>query len=229
MGSNSIGELGDGTLTEKHTPVLIATGASQISAGAMHYGILKRDGTLWMVGYNEQGQLGDSTHNNSNVPKMVLSDIKSIATGGAHTLAIGVDGYIRTFGWGTFGQTFGVTTGYDATPRKTSLVAEQVYASNYTSYYKDANGNIFGAGLNTGNNAGMVPTSGDANVLSPVKIGSNFRDFAVGLYDAIGVASDGRLVRFGSNDEQMTDLFWYGRHFSTVVAPNYTPISIEAP
>ncbi|MEN9306148.1 MAG: hypothetical protein RL173_80 [Fibrobacterota bacterium] len=229
MGSNSIGELGDGTTTERHSPVLIATGASQISAGALHYGILKTDGSLWMVGFNGYGELGDSTLNNSNVPKKVLTGIKSIAAGGIHTLALGLDGFIRTFGDGTSGQTFGVTTGPDATPRKTSLVAEQVYASNYASYYKDASGNIFGAGENTGSSTGMIPTSGDGKVLSPVKIGSNFNSFAVGIYFAIGVTTEGRLVRFGSNDEQVANLFWYGSQFSTVVSPDYTPIAIAAP
>ncbi len=229
MGTNTIGELGDGTTEERHSPVLIATDAIQISAGALHYGILKVDGSLWTVGFNGHGQLGDPSMANAMLPKHVLSNIKSIAAGGTHTLALGVDGYVRTFGDGTNGQTFGVTVGPDGTPRTTSFRADQVYAGNYSSYYKDASGQYWGSGANSGANTGMVPTSGDENVFAPMRIGSGFKEFAVGLYHAIAVASDGRLVRIGSNDEQLINIHWYGDPGSEVVSPDYSPIPITAP
>ena len=49
-GENSNGQLGDGTTTNRITPVQVASGVSTVSAGYLHSLSVKTDGTLWAMG-----------------------------------------------------------------------------------------------------------------------------------------------------------------------------------
>ena len=63
-GRNNGGELGDGTNTDRISPVQV-TGLSQataIAAGLMHSLALKSDGTVHAWGNNYYSQLGDGTN-----------------------------------------------------------------------------------------------------------------------------------------------------------------------
>jgi len=63
-GKNTDGELGDGTVTNKSSPVQTISGGTNWSsvATAWHYSAaIKTDGTLWAWGANGFGQLGDGT------------------------------------------------------------------------------------------------------------------------------------------------------------------------
>ena len=67
-GGNGSGQLGDGTTTDRSTPVQIMTGVAAVSAGSEHTMILKTDGTLWGTGSNWLGQLGDGTTTDRSFP-----------------------------------------------------------------------------------------------------------------------------------------------------------------
>lgn len=72
-GYNSNGQLGDGTITNRTTPVQVSglTGATAIAAGVSHSAALKNDGTVWAWGKNTDGQLGDGTTTQRNTPVQV--------------------------------------------------------------------------------------------------------------------------------------------------------------
>src|SRR5213078_1861469 len=61
-GSNTYGQLGDGTTTQRNTAVPLS-GVSNVSAIAAgnHTLILKSDGSIWGTGLNTNGQLGNGT------------------------------------------------------------------------------------------------------------------------------------------------------------------------
>src|SRR5258706_4636480 len=63
-GDNSSGQLGDGTVTDRNSPVKIDFGYSAIAAGYYHSLALKTNGTLWAWGDNSFGELGDGTYEN---------------------------------------------------------------------------------------------------------------------------------------------------------------------
>jgi alpha-tubulin suppressor-like RCC1 family protein len=61
-GLNYVGELGDGTLTERHTPVPVSglsSGVVAVTAGAFHACALMDTGAMKCWGYNIFGQLGN--------------------------------------------------------------------------------------------------------------------------------------------------------------------------
>jgi len=74
-GMNDYGQLGDGTTTDRSTPVLVSgiSTAIAISAGFRHTCALLSDSTVQCWGYNNQGQLGDRTKASSFTPVNVLN------------------------------------------------------------------------------------------------------------------------------------------------------------
>ena len=73
MGYNGNGQLGDGSTTQRTSPVKVVDGnVSKISAGNFHSLFLKTDGSLWGMGRNFEGQLGDGTTTNRTSPVKVV-------------------------------------------------------------------------------------------------------------------------------------------------------------
>ena len=59
MGRNAYGQLGDGTTTDRHSPVqVLSSGVADVSAGDSHTLIRMTDGSLRAVGYDVDGALG---------------------------------------------------------------------------------------------------------------------------------------------------------------------------
>src|SRR5439155_1486868 len=61
-GANGLGQLGDGTTTDRRTPVRInsLTNVVSIACGEFHSLAVKADGTVWAWGDDSSAQLGDN-------------------------------------------------------------------------------------------------------------------------------------------------------------------------
>jgi hypothetical protein len=107
-GSNSTGQLGDGTTINRDTPiqVLNLANVSSIAAGDNHTVALRDDGTVWAWGFNGNGQLGNGTTINRNTPVRVqnLANVVSITAGDNHTVALKYDGTVWAWGSNSTGQ-----------------------------------------------------------------------------------------------------------------------------
>ena len=73
-GYNYYGQLGDGTNTDRDTPVqIMSSGVSSVALGNSHTCAIKTDGFLWCWGYNNYGQLGDGTSVQKSTPHPVIT------------------------------------------------------------------------------------------------------------------------------------------------------------
>ena len=72
-GSNSYGQLGDGSNTDRLVPTQIGTATDwkKVAAGATHTLALKNDGNIWASGSNSQGELGIGSNINTNTFTLV--------------------------------------------------------------------------------------------------------------------------------------------------------------
>jgi YD repeat-containing protein len=119
-GYNRNGEVGDGSTTNRVSPVAV-TGVGEvtaIAAGTNHSLALRSDGTAWAWGRNANGQLGDTTNTTSTSPVQVagLGQLSTIAAGDNHSLASASDGTIWTWGRNFRGQLGDGTTTNRSTP-----------------------------------------------------------------------------------------------------------------
>lgn len=109
-GSNTIGQLGDGTNRERNGPVAVAglgSGVQAIVAGSYHTCALLGSGGVKCWGTNYEGQVGDGSFPSRFTPVDVVgltAGVQQIAAGGNHTCALTADGEVRCWGWNYAGQ-----------------------------------------------------------------------------------------------------------------------------
>nr|WP_232354145.1 InlB B-repeat-containing protein [Bifidobacterium asteroides] len=128
-GSNSYGRLGDGTATQRTTPVLVKKPDRktypdlpedftyvQVSAGDYHSLALGSDGYVYAWGSNSNGRLGNNSSSSSSYFPVRVRDPASptdtskglkatqVSAGQNHSLAVGSDGYAYAWGYGSYGQ-----------------------------------------------------------------------------------------------------------------------------
>ncbi|MEN9560244.1 MAG: hypothetical protein RLZZ502_1455, partial [Pseudomonadota bacterium] len=105
-GSNNTGTLGDGSTSNKLSPVPIMSlsNVAQLAAGDSFSLALKSDGTVASWGNNYLGQLGLGNTSYKTSPENIsgLSNIAEIAAGFAHGLARSRDGQV--WAWGANGS-----------------------------------------------------------------------------------------------------------------------------
>ncbi len=106
-GINGIGQLGDGTTTQRLMPVMVSgiSGATAVTAGSSHTCALMA-GKVRCWGLNSSGQLGDGSTTNRTTPITAsgISTATAIAAGAEHTCAVLQDGSVRCWGSNDQGQ-----------------------------------------------------------------------------------------------------------------------------
>lgn len=153
-GINNYGQLGDGSIQTRFTPVRVAvppTAAAgskwtQVAAGGLFAVAQRSDGSLWTWGHNERGQLGNgslstpATNADALTPTAVAPATGTAAgttwttfsAGESHVLALRSDGSLWTWGSNSYGE---AGTGSKTQPNLTpQLVATPTTAAPGTTW-----------------------------------------------------------------------------------------------
>jgi alpha-tubulin suppressor-like RCC1 family protein len=105
-GRNHYGQLGDGTGTNRSSPVQIAGTTWKMAVSfKYHCAGIKTDGTLWTWGDNTYGQLGDGTTTGRNSPVQIAgTNWKTVGLKDGAMSAIKTDGTLWSWGGGFLGD-----------------------------------------------------------------------------------------------------------------------------
>ncbi len=119
-GQNGVGELGDGTTSNRISPVLLTnlTNIVAVSGGDWHSSALATDGTAWKWGRNDVGQLGNGAADRAGnfiphpIPAKIQLDnygapftnITRVAARDWHNIAVKSDGSVWQWGANDQGQ-----------------------------------------------------------------------------------------------------------------------------
>ncbi len=215
-GSNSNAQLGDGTSTQRTSPVEVKatsstyfSGVVAISTGRTTTYAIKSDGTLWAWGNNPNGQIGDGTTTQRYYPVQTssLTNVINVSAGGSHVLALESDGSVWAWGQNSSGQLGDGTTTQRTTPVAVSGLGAGSGVAEVTAGYQHSlawksDGTVWGWGQNSTGNLGDGTTT---SRLTPIQIASfNTVIDVVASYNSLAIKSNGTAWSWGNNvDGQM--------------------------
>lgn len=223
VGSNSNGQLGDGTQVDRNVPVKIeSSGVIAIAAGENHSLYIKSDGSnkeLWGMGSNANGQLGNNSVSDKNSSILIESvpissgDLFQVSADGNHTLYLKSDlSTVQLMGMGAsaYGQLgifdHNVTTlriiNNDVGTDENKSSIKLTTGDNHSMYLED-NGSLWVLGKN---NQGQLGDGTDINKSTAVMIEpSGVTDISAGGNHSLYI-KNGKLWAMGSNaDGQLGD------------------------
>lgn len=130
-GSNSKGQLGNGSTTNSSTPVAVKglSKAIAVAAGGNHTCALLSSGTLQCWGDNTNGQLGNGTTEDSSAPVAVKGlggSVKSLALGTDHSCALLTDGSMQCWGLNYYSELGSASSG--AVPATVTAITDKATA-----------------------------------------------------------------------------------------------------
>ncbi|MBK9463012.1 MAG: T9SS type A sorting domain-containing protein [Sphingobacteriales bacterium] len=202
-GRNNNGQLGDGTLTQRNTPVKIGNANNwlSVSAGSTHSLALKVDGTLWAWGRNVEGQLGDGTYTNRNVPTQIgTATWLSVSAGALHSLAIRSNGSLWAWGRNGDGQLGDGTTTTKNAPTQSGTESNwvSISAGSYHNLGIRTDKTLWAWGRN---NFGQLGNGTNLNRYLPTRISTTaWQSVSAGGGHSLAIKPDGTLWTWGQND-----------------------------
>ncbi|QDY75619.1 RCC1 domain-containing protein [Streptomyces qinzhouensis] len=205
-GANTFGQLGDGTTTDRATPVAVTGLAGAVlttAAGGGHSLARLSDGSVQCWGNNSNGQLGDGTTTSSATPVTVggLSGVNAVAGGANHSLALLGDGTVRAWGANASGQLGDGSTSDSSAPVTTGGFPDTVIKVACGGGHSLAllnNGDVMAWGDNTSGQLGDG-TLNDSSTPVAVQGVANAVDIAGGSGHSLAVLADGDVLAWGAN------------------------------
>jgi alpha-tubulin suppressor-like RCC1 family protein len=207
-GSNSVGQLGDGTTENRSAPVMVPAadgtlrlfGMVAVAAGDAHSLALRQDGRVFAWGSNEFGQLGDGPQPHRR-PVLVrgLEGATAVAAGARHSLALR-NGTVLAWGDNADGQLGDGTIVNRDRPVAVSGLGEviAVAAGDAHSLALRQDGRVFTWGSNEFGQLGDGTTDSRPQPEAVPQL-SGVVAIAAGGSHSLAVRSDGAVWAWGDN------------------------------
>ncbi len=226
-GSNSYGQLGNNTTTDKSSPVSVVGGITdwvQVSAGNRNNVALKSNGTAWAWGDNQFGRLGDGTTIARSSPVSVVGGFTNwaqVSAGVGHTVGLRSNGTAWAWGTNTVGQLGDGTASNRSSP--VSVVG------GFADWVQMSAGGEHTVGLRSNGTAWAWGQNGNAqlgdNTLtsksSPVSVVGGFTDWvhlSANRLHTAGVRASGTIWAWGNNN--------FGQLGNNAIAQRSSPVSV---
>jgi len=237
-GGNAFGQLGDGSVTTRLTPVSVLTGVVSIAASERHTLAAKADGTVWSWGTAANGRLGNGgSSGNVQTPTQVssLTNIVQVAAGREHSLVLKSDGTVWSFGSNADGQLGDGTTTQRQSPVAvtglTGIVA--IAAGRDASYALQTDsagaGTVWAWGAN---NVGQLGDGSNFPRTTPTKViglsNATSVSSSFGSDTAFAVTADGHVHGWGSNNKGQLGQGEAGDQVTAVVLPVVAGVRLAA-
>lgn len=203
-GWNTLGQVGDGSTTDRPDPVPIATGTSwlRVAAAEQRTCAIALDGGLWCWGSNASGWLGvgDTLDHHVPTPVMPARAFVAVALGQHHGCAVAADSTLWCWGSNSSSQAAGpLGVAYD-TPRQvgSGLQWTGVAAAGDSSCAWKADGSAYCWGKN---DQGQLGTGTQANSGVPLLVVGNgaWERIAMGVGATCGLRVDGSVWCWGDH------------------------------
>jgi alpha-tubulin suppressor-like RCC1 family protein len=231
-GNNAYGQLGDGTVTQRLTPVLVSMPAgvtfTSISAGDWYTVAVTSTGAAYGWGDNTWGKLGDGTTSNHNAPMAVSMpagvSFTSIAAGSYHSVALASTGEAYAWGNNVYGQLGDGTNNHSTTPIAVSMPTGVTFtsvssSSEHAVLAVASTGTAYAWGYN---NWGKLGDGTSSHRNMPVAVdmpaGVTFVSANFGRLHAIAVASTGDAYAWGYNG--------LGQLGTGNITSSFTPVAV---
>lgn len=224
-GMNSHGQLGDGSKTDRTTPVAVDTSGVlngktlvEISTGRVNTVALDSEGNAYTWGDNEFGQLGDGTFESSLVPVEVDTSgvlagkhLEYITVGYGDVFVLDSDGIAYSWGRNNHGQLGDGTKEHQPYPvafdEETNVLAntplQKISNTGSFTLALDMDGKLWTWGHN---NRGQMGDGTNTNSPFPVPVDTSgvladkyIVDIFTGHYHAVALDSDGEAYAWGMN------------------------------
>ncbi|MQY14334.1 hypothetical protein SRB5_44980 [Streptomyces sp. RB5] len=211
-GNNDRGQLGDGSVINRLTPVEVdlppGTTVTQLAAGLSHTLALTSVGEVLAWGGNDRGQLGDGTVTEHHVPTPVdLASgitVTEIAAGDIHSLAVTSEGEALAWGYNAGGQLGDGSATDRRVPTPVHLpsgtVVTGIAGGSSHSLAVTSTGDVLTWGYNL---YGQLGDDSTANQFLPVQAllppGVTATAVGAGMFHSLARTSDGRLLAWGEN------------------------------
>jgi RHS repeat-associated protein len=225
-GSNGSGRLGDGTSTQRTTPVNVTgltSGVIAITAGDAHTCALTDVGGVKCWGNNGNGRLGDGFTTNRTTPVDVVglsSGVIAIAAGGSHTCALLNTGGVKCWGNNANGRLGDGTTTEQKTPIDVVGLTSGVIAIAAGSSHTCALTSSGGVKCWGNNNQGQLGNNSTTQQLTPVDVSgltSGMSAIAAGGTHSCALTDAGGVKCWGYNN--------YGQLGDGTLTRRLTPVN----
>jgi alpha-tubulin suppressor-like RCC1 family protein len=234
-GYNFFGQLGDGSTTDRNTPVFASMPAgvkvASISAGQYHSLALATTHTaVYSWGRNQFGQLGNATFTDSHSPVLVILGGVTVTALGAtfgDSIAVISNGRVLVWGDNSFGElgdnlTLPKTTTpvFARTPAGTTVTS--VVGGAFHILARTRSGRVFAWGLNNNGQLGDgTVTERDVPTLIPMPGGAAVSSVSAGNSHSLALTSKGAVLAWGLGLD--------GELGNGIFSSSMTPVRVKMP